>query len=346
MAAGASTSTSYTIAVPFGPDTELLELLREELDTEEQRMFLDGFTAYLSCDARRDFVVDLDDVYEWMGFTRKDHAKTKLTKTLVEGKDYTIINSQFFAPAIAGAKTDNDAEADGRGGHNKERIMMTVHGFKRLCMAAGTEKAARVQQYYLTMEEVVFEHTRRKMLETAKLLEDKERAATDAAVREAKLTVELDRYRTKTYEEVPRLDKVYIDKDRAQLGTDKHKLGTAVDENKREATFNTSSAEGSKMIYTLEVSNGKLVEDTAKHALKRYHHAREHYNCRVEHTVDVFDIAGTVVDTLASSYEFMTRDELFDKVIDKLQAKRVQNVAPLHFAQDEEGAGKHSAPFS
>ena len=62
-----------------------------------------------------------------------------------------------------------------------------------------------------------------------------------------------------------------------------------------------------------------------KHALKRYHHAREHYSCRVDHTVDCFDIAGTVVDALASSYEFIARGDLIDRIMNELDALRASD---------------------
>ena len=59
------------------------------------------------------------------------------------------------------------------------------------------------------------------------------------------------------------------------------------------------------MIFERATHNAKIVEDIAKVALRRYHIASlggvEHYNNRVEHSVDVIDIAATVVDTLASS---------------------------------------------
>jgi hypothetical protein len=132
--------------------------------------------------------------------------------------------------------------------------------------------------------------------------------------------VELERFREKTYEPAPLLDNVYIAKEASQLNTDKHKIGMTIDGRKREATFNTGSADGVHIVYTRPVSNGKLVEDIAKHALRRYHHAREHYRCKLEHTVDVFDAAGIVVDTLASSYEYIKRSDLFGRMITALQS--------------------------
>ena len=144
----------------------------------------------------------------------------------------------------------------------------------------------------------------------------------EAAIALAAKDAELARFRAKTYELVSRLEKVYIAKEASQLDSDKHKIGKTIDDTKRESTFNTGSADGVRMVYVRAVSNGKVVEDIAKHALRRYHHAREHYSCRLEHSVDVYDVAGIVVDAVASSYEFITRRDLFDRVIGELQAER------------------------
>ena len=77
-------------------------------------------------------MINLDDVYEWLGFTRKDNAKSVVRKKLEEGLHYivSLLSSQERT----------------RGGQNKEQVMMTVHGFKQLCMQAGTAKAQRVRE--------------------------------------------------------------------------------------------------------------------------------------------------------------------------------------------------------
>ena len=147
----------------------------------------------------------------------------------------------------------------------------------------------------------------------------------EAAAALAAKDAELARFRAKTYEQVPCLDNTYLRKDAAHLGDDILKLGKAIDDSRREAQLNTGSADGGKMVHVRANSNGKLVEDVAKHALKRYHHAREHYSCRLEHAVDVIDIAAIVVDALASSYEFIERTDLVGRVIEQLDALRVAN---------------------
>jgi hypothetical protein len=55
-----------------------------------------------------DFVIDLDNIWKWLDFQQKYHAKTFLEKNFKLDLDYKII-----APEVTGAKK-------GRGGHNKE----------------------------------------------------------------------------------------------------------------------------------------------------------------------------------------------------------------------------------
>lgn len=55
-------------------------------------------------------------------------------------------------------------------------------------------------------------------------------------------SAELEHFRTKTYEEIPKHDHVYINKEVAELNSDRHKLGKAIDEKRRESQFNTGRA--------------------------------------------------------------------------------------------------------
>ena len=87
----ASTSTSHaglSLAAVAGDD-EFCGMLREALSGEEAELFATSFRSYLAHDPRRDFVVDLADVYEWLGYTRKDTAKDVVVKGLVDGEHYT-----------------------------------------------------------------------------------------------------------------------------------------------------------------------------------------------------------------------------------------------------------------
>ena len=61
-------------------DDCLLTLLKQELTGEEQQLFCMNFQMYLYNNAKTDFVIDLDNVYKWLGFSTKGNAKVPLVK--------------------------------------------------------------------------------------------------------------------------------------------------------------------------------------------------------------------------------------------------------------------------
>jgi hypothetical protein len=78
---------------------KLLKKIKERFSDEDQKIFISSLYCYLKYDQFKDFVVDLDDVWEWMGFSRKHDAKRVLEKYFHKEDDY--IN---FAPVGAVAK--------------------------------------------------------------------------------------------------------------------------------------------------------------------------------------------------------------------------------------------------
>jgi len=69
-------------------------------------MFLASFYCYLQHDNKNDFVIDLDNVWKWLGFNQKSNAKYALEKNFTINNDYQII-----APEPSGAKNKT------KGGH-------------------------------------------------------------------------------------------------------------------------------------------------------------------------------------------------------------------------------------
>lgn len=117
----------------------------------------------MNYDKKNDFVVDFDNVWKWLGFARKDPAKRVLEKHFTVDTDYQVLlhrsveqkndeGQEVFTPEVIGAKTD-----DGRGGSNKETIMLSVNTFKKFCLKAGTKKADEVHDYYIKLEELLQE---------------------------------------------------------------------------------------------------------------------------------------------------------------------------------------------
>ena len=123
---------------------KLLNKIKDTFTDNEQHMFVASFYCYLNCNQKTDFIIDLDKVWEWMGFSHKDKAKRLLEKSFSLGNDY----KSLLTPK-------GEQKGTGRGGHNKEIIMMTVKTFKSLCLKADTKKADEIHKYYLKLEEIL-----------------------------------------------------------------------------------------------------------------------------------------------------------------------------------------------
>ena len=138
--------------------SKLVEKVKENFNNYEQQIFLSSFYCYLNYNSKTDFVIDLDNVWKWLGFSQKDAGKRVLEKNFTINKDYKLLLCQLakqknpnFAPQVGGAKTDT------RGGHNKEIIMLNIETFKKFCLKAGTKKADEIHEYYIKMEELLHE---------------------------------------------------------------------------------------------------------------------------------------------------------------------------------------------
>jgi hypothetical protein len=122
----------------------LLSRIKATFTDPEQQLFVAGFYCSLNYNKRTDFIIDLDNVWKWLGFSIKQKAKLLLEKNFIINQDYQfLLNLQV--------KQSNQ----GKGGHNKEIIMMNVDTFKRFCLKAGTKKAGEIHEYYIKLEETL-----------------------------------------------------------------------------------------------------------------------------------------------------------------------------------------------
>uniref|UniRef100_A0A6C0I4N8 Uncharacterized protein n=1 Tax=viral metagenome TaxID=1070528 RepID=A0A6C0I4N8_9ZZZZ len=121
----------------------LLTKIQESFTGFEQQLFVSSFYCYLNYDKNLDFIVDLDNVWKWLGFQQKVNAMTLLEKQFKLDIDYKNLTA-LDTPKIKM-----------NGGHNKQIIMLTVRCFKSLCLKAQTKKASEIHEYYMKMEEVL-----------------------------------------------------------------------------------------------------------------------------------------------------------------------------------------------
>lgn len=126
----------------------LISKIKNKFNTEEQQLFVASFYSYLNYNSKTDFVIDLDNVWNWLGFSHKHKAKLLLEKSFIINTDYKYLLNQ---------RVEKDSEERKHGGHNKETIMLTITAFKRFCLKAGTKKADQIHEYYIKLEETLHE---------------------------------------------------------------------------------------------------------------------------------------------------------------------------------------------
>jgi cell division septum initiation protein DivIVA len=135
----------------------LIAKLQENFSTFEQQLFVSSFYCYLNYDKNTDFVVDLDDVWRWLGFTQKVAARLLIESNFKISVDYKIVTSDDsdedqlpHSPNKSGSDKPKK-----HGGHNKQTIKLTIRCFKLLCLKAQTKKAGEIHEYYMKMEETL-----------------------------------------------------------------------------------------------------------------------------------------------------------------------------------------------
>jgi hypothetical protein len=183
-------------------DDELVQLMKANMTAEEERIFMISHYLYLKHGKNnKAFVVDFDDVWGNVGFTRRDNAKRILVKHFVENVNYKITTSRVDgqhgesekpAPQHAGAgsmENNQDSEKPapqhtgagfgeknkisihgknlGGAGLNKETIFLTVDCFKGFCLVAATTKAKAIQTYFIKIETIMHEYVHAKELALA-----------------------------------------------------------------------------------------------------------------------------------------------------------------------------------
>lgn len=164
----------------------LLNKIREKFTDNEQQLFLASFYSYLNYNSKTDFVIDLDNIWKWLDFSNKDKAKRLLEKHFQIEIDYKCL------------LTLEGEQKKGRGGHNKETIMLTIYAFKKFCLKAGTQKADQIHEYYLKLEETLQEVCNEESNELKLQLENKDKQLENVLITSQK---EKDLLREKTITE-------------------------------------------------------------------------------------------------------------------------------------------------
>ena len=95
-------------------ENKFLMKIKENFNDNQQQLFVASFYCFLNYDKKNDFVIDFDNVWKWLGFSRKDPAKRLLEKNFTIDIDYKV--------ALLRSE-----ERKNEGGFNKETIMLNIN---------------------------------------------------------------------------------------------------------------------------------------------------------------------------------------------------------------------------
>ena len=166
-------------------NNSLLNKVKNTFNESQQQLFIASFYSYLNYDKTDDYIVDLDNIWKWLGFNKKFNGIRLLEKFFVLNKDYKnsldVSIEQKFAPHHGGAKTK------GSGGHNIQKYYLNIKTFKSLCLKAQTKKADEIHEYYIKLEELIQEVLEEEATEMKNklLIKDTEIAEKEMAIKNA-----------------------------------------------------------------------------------------------------------------------------------------------------------------
>jgi len=146
------TSLNFVALVETSPITRLnheynnkfINKIKETFTETQQHLFVSSLYCFLNYHPTNDYIINLDNVWQWLGFSQKDSAKRVIEKHFVLNKDYKILLHNLA-----------EQKVDGRGGHNKQNILLNVNTFKLFCIKSDTKKSNEIHDYFIKLEELL-----------------------------------------------------------------------------------------------------------------------------------------------------------------------------------------------
>lgn len=143
--------------------SKLCNKVKNNFDEFEQRLFLTGFYVYLNYDSKKDFLIDLDEIWEFLGFYSKSSAMRLLSNNFTIGIDY-IDDSALYSDKIH-PNMNKTTKKNSIGGQNIKKYFLNVEAFKIFCLKTKTEKAIKIHKYFIGFEKILFDTIQEESIE-------------------------------------------------------------------------------------------------------------------------------------------------------------------------------------
>ena len=245
--------------------SKFLQKVQEQFTDTQQKLFVSSFYCYLNYN-NTDFVIDMSDIWKWLGFTRKENCKVVLEKHFHENSNYKIIKKSYEKKAATEVTVEaNLVKNLGGAGYNKEKILMTTITFKKLCLKAGTKKADEIHDYFIKLEQLGQETLMEEAIGLKLQLENQQ----TKFIKDTQQIL-LDSYNNKS---IVYLIKIIIH------NIILYKFGYTDNIKRRVNEHQTEINTDIKLIFCIESKNNRLLEIKFKEYLKKI-------NCRKTQTIN------------------------------------------------------------
>ena len=325
-------------------NTKLIDKLKEHFSEEEQKLYVSNLFLYLNYHPVDDFVVNLENVWKFIGFSNKANGKRLLKQHFTENRDYKIIFIHSNENKTLLIRSDEQKNKDNRcttvirtddGKFRSENIMLNINTFKKLCLKSNTDNADKIHDYYIKLEMVYNELMKEQLREQKTLVEEQKTLVEEqkTLVQEKENLLleqkkELNKYKEKVYEEVEKRGFVYV------IKTDSYnfyKVGKTKDiVIKRVKGLQTGNVNNIQILMEFPTSNPDLLERTVHYILDRYrcNSNREFFDCDFKYIQKIIEICGNTIDTLKSTYQNIFNSQSINNIdkeffinIDKFKSK-------------------------
>ena len=276
-------------------NNDLIKSFKEHFTPEEYELFINQFQLYLQYgDDYNKYVINLDDIYKWLGYKRKEKLKDILIKNFTLNRDYiNKIPEEILLPQSG--KQDSK-----HGGHNIDPYYLNIDTLKGLCLLAGTEKGKFVRGYYIKLENLHNINLKKQLEENNTQLQLKDKEIED-----------LKRQMLKVYEEINTPESIYIHSD-TEEGV--YKIGFSGNITQRNNASQTYSSTKVEKLFEFKTYNMRLLEKIIHNILHKYKVRNEFYKCNLEYIKNIITIVGNTINTLKSTYESITYEEIIEKL--------------------------------
>ena len=306
--------------------SKLLNKIRDNFTDDEQHLFIASFYCYLNFNDK-DFAIDIDNIWQWLGFSRKDHAKELLTKKCTIDIDYKVISPR--------------AGENSKVGRPIETILMTIKAFKKLCMKAGTKRADQIHDYYINLEEILLETMSEESKELQTKFEEQSVLLQSTQTAFESQHERFKKYMRKKYYDCEPGQMVYVYKNDVNDPQSMIRVGKTDNIKKRETDYNHSNLNG-EIVFAKPCHNNDLLEKVCHHILDKYRIYREQewFNINENIAIQVVKIAHLFMDELIPQVEFLD-DNVFEKISDIICSLKPEDDEPDKLDKQEPYASNY-----